>query len=72
MDEVVTSVDDLGTRVTAFCKSFRRAGPAAVALAKRASRDLDDLSAFADCFRSRECREGMTAFLEKRPASWME
>ncbi len=72
VDEVVTSVDDLGPRVTAFCKSFRRAGPTAVALAKRASRDLDDLSAFADCFRSRECREGISAFLEKRPASWME
>ncbi len=72
VDEIVNSAEDLGPRVTAFCKSFRRASPAAVALAKRASRDLDDVSAFAECFRTPDCREGMTAFLEKRPASWME
>ena len=30
------------------------------------------VAAFGDCFHTTECREGMTAFLEKRPASWME
>jgi enoyl-CoA hydratase len=72
VDEVVNSPDDLSHRVTAFCKSFRRASPAAVALAKRASRDFDELSAFAECFAARDSREGMSAFVEKRPASWME
>ena len=72
VDEVANSPEDLGHRVTAFCKSFRRASPAAVALAKRASRDFDDLSAFAECFATKDSREGMTAFVEKRPASWME
>lgn len=72
VDEVVNSVEDLVPRVTAFCKSFHRAAPAAVALAKRASRDMDDLSAFADCFRTHDCMEGIGAFLEKRPAAWME
>lgn len=72
VDEVVNSVEDLGPRVTAFCRSFQRAAPAAVNLAKRASRDLDDLSAFADCFRTKDCREGIAAFLEKRTASWMD
>jgi len=72
VDEVVNSVEDLAPRVAAFCKSFKRASPSAVALAKRASRDMDDLSAFADCFRTPDRREGMAAFLEKRTASWME
>ncbi len=72
VDEVVNSADDLGARVTAFCKSFRRAAPAAVGLAKRASRDNDDLSAFADCFNTDDAREGIAAFVGKRPASWME
>jgi enoyl-CoA hydratase len=72
VDELVNSPEDLGHRVAAFCKSFRRASPAAVALAKRASRDFDDLSAFAECFATKDSREGMAAFFEKRPASWME
>ncbi len=72
VDEIVNSVEDLEPRVAAFCKSFKRASPAAVALAKRASRDCDDLSAFADCFTQVQCQEGLTAFIEKRTASWME
>ena len=72
VDEVANSVEDLGPRVAAFCRSFSRAAPSAIALAKRASRDLDEVRALADCFHKLECREGMTAFLEKRPASWME
>ncbi len=72
VDEIVNSADDLTPRVTAFCKSFKRAAPAAIALAKRASRDMDDLSAFADCFRQTQSQEGMAAFLEKRTAQWME
>jgi enoyl-CoA hydratase len=71
VDEVVNSMEDLESRVSAFCKSFRAAAPAAVALAKRASRDMDDLSAFTDCFKTHDCLEGLGAFLEKRPAAWM-
>ena len=72
VDEVVNSAEDLSHRVAAFCKSFSRAAPSAVALAKRASRDFDDLSAFAECFSTKDSREGMGAFFEKRPATWME
>jgi len=72
VDEVVNSVEDLGPRVAAFCTSLKRGAPAAVALAKRAARDGDDLAAFADCFKTDDCREGIAAFLEKRLASWME
>lgn len=72
VDEIVNGADDLPPRVGAFCKSFKRGSPTAVALAKRALRDGDDVSAFADCFRGAESREGMSAFVEKRPAKWME
>jgi enoyl-CoA hydratase len=72
VDEVANSPEDLNHRVAAFCKSFRRAAPAAAALAKRAARDFDELSAFAECFSTTDAQEGMAAFVEKRPASWME
>jgi len=72
VDEIVNSVEDLEARVPPFCKSFRRGGAQAVALAKRAFGDGDDVSAFADCFKTEECHEGLAAFLEKRPAAWME
>jgi len=72
VDEVVNSAEDLLARVKAFCKSFRRGSPQAVALAKRAARDGDDVSAFGDCFGTQDAREGIAAFVEKRPAKWME
>jgi enoyl-CoA hydratase len=72
VDEIVNSPEDMGQRIAAFCKSFHKAAPASVALAKRAARDHDDLGAFVECFRNRNSREGMAAFLEKRSASWME
>lgn len=72
VDELVNSPEDLLHRIPVFCRSFKRASPAAVALAKRAVRDFDELSAFAECFAHKESREGMTAFIEKRSASWME
>jgi enoyl-CoA hydratase len=70
IDEVVNSAEDLLPRVTAFCKGFSKGSPAAVALAKRAAADGDDLAAFADCFAGEESREGIAAFLEKRPTRW--
>lgn len=72
IDEIVNSAEDLMPRVTAFCKGFAKASPAAIAAAKRAAADGDDLAAFADCFANKESREGMAAFLEKRKAAWME
>ncbi len=71
-DEIVNSPEDLQSRVGAFCRSFQRAAPASVALAKRAARDHDETGAFVECFRNKDSREGMAAFAEKRPASWME
>ena len=72
VDETVNSAEDLVHRVNVFCKSFGKSSPTAVALAKRAFRDHDDLQAFSECFQTRDSREGMRAFLEKRPTSWSE
>ena len=72
VDEVVNSPEDLLARTRAFCRSFYRAGPRAVALAKRAARDFDDLGSFMECLQGKESREGLAAFLAKRPAAWME
>ena len=72
IDEVVDISEALPSAVQAFCKSFQRGAPAAVALAKRAMRDGDDLTAFADCFKAADRTEGIAAFIEKRSAWWME
>ncbi len=72
VDEIVNSPEDVVSRVAAFRRSFQKAAPASIALAKRAARDHDELGAFVECFRNRDSREGMAAFLEKRPANWME
>lgn len=72
IDEVVGGPDELPSAVRTFCQSFHRGAPAAVALAKRALRDGDDLTAFADCFKTADRTEGIGAFIEKRSARWME
>ena len=72
VDEVVEDADQLAGCVDALCAAVRKAGPAAAALAKRAFADGDDIGAFADCFTKPDAKEGITAFLEKRKADWME
>lgn len=72
VDEVVNSLEDLRTRLPKFCETFYRASPGAAARIKRTSRDFNDLDAFVECFEGRQAREGMAAFIEKRPATWME
>ena len=72
VDEVVETVEELPARIDAFCRSFSRSSPAGVRLAKRVSRDGDDLSAFAESFTTDDSREGIAAFMEKRPAAWMK
>ncbi len=66
--------------VDARIAQYLKAGPAAVASAKRMIADvysveLEDLlemeaDEFAHCFRGNEPQEGVAAFLEKRPAQW--
>lgn len=71
IDEAVNSTEDLAHRVEAVAKSFFNAGPHAIAAAKRAMRDGDDLTAFADCFlEDTDGHPGMKAFIEKRKPRW--
>lgn len=72
IDEVVNSPDDLDARVPAYCRSFRRGSPQAIALAKRAANEGNDLEMFAACFATEDAKEGIGAFVEKRIARWME
>lgn len=73
--------DELDAAVGAYCDSLVKGGPLALAGAKQLLRrppaesiraDLADLSTrSAGYFKSAEGREGVTAFREKRPASWV-
>lgn len=71
IDAVVSDADALDTEIKNWIAGFDRGGPAAIGLIKRAIRDGKDVAAFADCFNTDQAREGMTAFAEKRPASWV-
>jgi len=72
---------ELDAAVSAYCDSLVKGGPLALAGTKQLLRrppgesiraDLADLSArSAAYFKSAEGREGVTAFREKRPASWV-
>ncbi|HUU85188.1 MAG TPA: enoyl-CoA hydratase/isomerase family protein [Phycisphaerae bacterium] len=71
VDEVVTA-EELDAAVERLRQRFVRGGPRAIAAAKRAFLTGDEPAAFRDCFGEDESREGMTAFIEKRKARWME
>jgi methylglutaconyl-CoA hydratase len=72
---------ELDAAVARYCDSLVRGGPLALAGAKQLLRrrpaegiraDLAELSEkSAGYFRSAEGAEGVTAFREKRPASWI-
>jgi enoyl-CoA hydratase len=71
VDDVVPDEATLEEAIRILQQSLIKGSPAAIALAKRAMRDGRDVEAFADCFRNEESKEGMTAFVEKRPAFWV-
>ncbi len=72
IDEVVADAGALDEAVKALFASLAKGSPAAIALAKQAMYEGDDVAAFAECFAGPESREGMAAFTEKRPAEWMK
>ena len=77
----VVPADGLDAAVTALTEQIRAGGPEAVANTKELLRrvpTMDRTDAFAwtaeksaGLFSSEEAREGMTAFLQKRPPSWL-
>jgi methylglutaconyl-CoA hydratase len=74
--------DELDATVNGVIEDLLAGSPRAIAAAKRLTATvptMDEDEAFAwtralsaDLFTSDEAREGMTAFLERRPASWVE
>ena len=72
VDAVAKDETELDAAIGEMIKEFRRGSPNAISLVKRALRGGDESQAFADCFAHDESREGMAAFVEKRPAVWME
>ena len=77
----VVAADALDAAVEAEVAPYLAAAPAAVAAAKRLARSLGPridagvieatIARLADTWETPEAREGVTAFLEKRPASWV-
>jgi enoyl-CoA hydratase len=72
VDEVAASPEALNEAVESLIKSLVRGGPQAVRLAKRVLLGGEEPEAFRECFIGDESREGMAAFVEKRPAAWVE
>jgi methylglutaconyl-CoA hydratase len=78
---VAVAAEGLDGTVAAYCDALVRGGPLALAGTKQLLRrtpaagireELAELSArSAGYFKSAEGREGVTAFREKRPASWV-
>ena len=77
----VVAAEALDAAVEAEVAPYLAAAPAAVAAAKRLARSLGPridagvieatIARLADTWETPEAREGVTAFLEKRPASWV-
>ncbi|SDL16051.1 enoyl-CoA hydratase family protein [Streptomyces indicus] len=78
---VTEAAEDLDTAVREVSEAFRKAAPQGLAEAKRLvtarvleafERDAEDLvQRSASLFASAAAREGMTAFFERRDASWV-
>ena len=77
----VAAAEALDAAVEAEVAPYLATAPAAVAAAKRLARSLGPridadvieatIARLADTWETPEAREGVTAFLEKRPASWV-
>lgn len=72
IDEVVADETALNEAIGRLRKSLVKGSPAAVARIKRALLDGNELGAFEDCFATGQAKEGMTAFVEKRPPGWVK
>lgn len=70
VDEVVPSADALGPALACWFERMKAGSPAAIRRIKHAVLHHDETKQFAFCFSCSDAKEGMAAFLEKRPASW--
>jgi enoyl-CoA hydratase len=70
VDDVAADAAELDQKVIALANELQRGGPDAVARIKQVLAGGDEIAAFGACFGAAEAREGMSAFIEKRPANW--
>ncbi|MGD8450968.1 MAG: enoyl-CoA hydratase/isomerase family protein [Phycisphaerae bacterium] len=71
VDEVVPSADELNPALERWFKLMDTPSPHAITRAKRALLQKDEIEEFGKCFVCSDAKEGITAFLEKRPAPWV-
>ncbi len=70
VDQVVPDDAALDDAVREWFRQLASASPAAIKRLKRALASGDEIEQFSRCFGCSDAREGMQAFLEKRPPSW--
>jgi enoyl-CoA hydratase len=71
VDEVVESPEALDATLAKWFERMKPGSPAAIRRIKHAMLHNDEARQFGFCFSCSDAKEGMTAFLEKRPAAWM-
>ena len=71
VDEVVPTVEELDAALRRWFEKLSAGSPAAIRRIKHALQHNDETKQFALSFSCSDAREGMMAFLEKRPAAWM-
>lgn len=71
VDEVVPTAAVLDAALERWFRLLRGAAPRSILRIKRAILNDDEAHQFGLCFSCSDAREGMRAFLEKRPPAWM-
>jgi enoyl-CoA hydratase len=72
VDELVPAATDIDAALKRWFERMMPGSPAAIRRIKHAMQHGDEIRQFAMCFSCSDAKEGMTAFLEKRPAAWMQ
>lgn len=70
VDEVVPAATDLDAALKRWFERMAPGSPAAIRRIKHALLHRDEIRQFALCFSCSDAKEGLAAFLEKRPPAW--
>jgi enoyl-CoA hydratase len=72
VDEVVPTAADMDAALQRWFEMLKPGAPRAIIRIKRAVLNDDESHQFGTCFSCSDAKEGMQAFIEKRPPAWME